>query len=104
MGPERIELSAKERERLKVLQQVEEGHLRQIEAARQLHFVTTERAMKRSEKFEPTARLRVARTQINSVVDLFVRRCARPLLLGSSIVTVVQAAQARSRHHRTPIR
>jgi hypothetical protein len=32
MGPERIELSAKERERLKVLQQVEEGHL-QIEVA-----------------------------------------------------------------------
>jgi hypothetical protein len=37
MGPERIELSAKERERLKVLQQVEEGHLQQIEAARRLH-------------------------------------------------------------------
>jgi hypothetical protein len=36
MGPERIELSAKERERLKVLQQVEEGHLRQVEAARRL--------------------------------------------------------------------
>jgi hypothetical protein len=33
MGPERIELSAKERERLKVLQQVEEGHLKQIEVA-----------------------------------------------------------------------
>ena len=28
MGPERIELSAKERERLKVLQQVEEGLMR----------------------------------------------------------------------------
>jgi hypothetical protein len=31
---ERIELSAKERERLKVLQQVEEGHVKQVEAAR----------------------------------------------------------------------
>ena len=38
MGPERIELSAKERERLKILQQVEEGHLKQIEAARRLHL------------------------------------------------------------------
>jgi Helix-turn-helix domain len=38
MGPERIELSAKERERLKVLQQVEEGHLRQVEAARRLRL------------------------------------------------------------------
>ena len=36
MEPERIELSASERERLKVLQQVEEGHLKQIEAARRL--------------------------------------------------------------------
>jgi hypothetical protein len=34
MGAERIELSAKERERLKILQQVEESHLKQIEAAR----------------------------------------------------------------------
>jgi hypothetical protein len=32
MGPERIELSAKERDRLKVLQQVEEGHPNQIDA------------------------------------------------------------------------
>ncbi len=38
MGPERIELSAKERERLKVLQQVEDGHLKQIEAARRLRL------------------------------------------------------------------
>jgi hypothetical protein len=30
MGPERIELSAKERERLKILQQVEEGHLKAV--------------------------------------------------------------------------
>ena len=36
MELERIELSAKERERLKVLQQVEEGRLKQIEAARRL--------------------------------------------------------------------
>ena len=33
METERIELSARERERLKVLQQVEEGHLKQVEAA-----------------------------------------------------------------------
>lgn len=33
MGSERMESSAKERERLKVVQQVEEGHLKQIEAA-----------------------------------------------------------------------
>jgi len=45
MGPERIELSAKERERLKVLQQVEEGHLKQIEAARRLHV--TDRQVRR---------------------------------------------------------
>ena len=34
MEPERIELSARERERLKVLHEVEQGHLKQIEAAR----------------------------------------------------------------------
>ena len=45
MEPERIELSVKERERLKVLQQVEEGHLQQIEAARRLHL--TERQVRR---------------------------------------------------------
>lgn len=45
MGPERIELSAKERERLKVLQQVEEGHLRQVEAAGRLHL--TDRQVRR---------------------------------------------------------
>src|SRR5215471_1414170 len=45
MGPERIELSAKERERLKVLQQVEEGHLKQIEAARRLRL--TDRHIRR---------------------------------------------------------
>jgi transposase len=38
MELERIELSAKERERLKVLQQVEEGHLQQVEAARRLRL------------------------------------------------------------------
>jgi hypothetical protein len=45
MGPERIELSAKERERLKVLQQVEEGHLKQVEAARRLRL--TDRQVRR---------------------------------------------------------
>ena len=45
MEPERIELSAKERERLKVLQQVEEGHLRPIEAARRLRL--TDRQVRR---------------------------------------------------------
>src|SRR5579863_5166906 len=45
MEPERIELSAKERERLKVLQQVEEGHLKQIEAARRLRW--TDRQVRR---------------------------------------------------------
>lgn len=38
MEPERIELSARERERLKVLHEVEQGHLKQIEAARDLRF------------------------------------------------------------------
>ena len=45
MGPERIELSAKERERSKVLHQVEEGHLRQIEATKRLHL--TDRQLRR---------------------------------------------------------
>ena len=36
MKPERIELSQTERDRLKVLHQVKEGHLRQVEAAGQL--------------------------------------------------------------------
>jgi hypothetical protein len=45
MGPERIELSASERERLKVLQQVEEGHLKQIDAARRLRL--TDRQVRR---------------------------------------------------------
>ena len=38
MEQERISLSMRERERLKVLQQVEEGHLKQIEAARRLRL------------------------------------------------------------------
>src|SRR5208282_2661613 len=38
MEEERIELSAKERERLKVLHEVEQGHLLQIEAARRLRL------------------------------------------------------------------
>jgi hypothetical protein len=45
METERIALSARERERLKVLQQVEEGHLKQIEAARRLHL--TDRHVRR---------------------------------------------------------
>jgi Helix-turn-helix domain len=38
MEPERIELSARERDRLKLLHEVEEGHLKQIEAARRLRL------------------------------------------------------------------
>jgi len=38
MEPERIELSARERERLKVLHEVEQGPLKQIEAARRLRL------------------------------------------------------------------
>jgi Helix-turn-helix domain len=45
MEPEPISLSAKERERLKVLQQVEEGHVKQIEAARRLRL--TDRQVRR---------------------------------------------------------
>jgi len=45
MEPERIELSIKERERLKVLHEVEEGHLKQIEAARRLRL--TDRQVRR---------------------------------------------------------
>jgi hypothetical protein len=45
MEPERIELSAKERERLKVLHEVDEGHLRQVEAARRLRL--TDRHVRR---------------------------------------------------------
>jgi hypothetical protein len=45
METERMELSTRERERLKVLQQVEEGHLKQIEAARRLRL--TDRQVRR---------------------------------------------------------
>lgn len=45
MEPERIELSARERERLKVLHEVEQGHLKQIEAARRLRL--TDRQVRR---------------------------------------------------------
>ena len=45
MEPERIELSAKERERLKVLHEVEQGHLKQVEAARRLRL--TDRHVRR---------------------------------------------------------
>jgi transposase len=45
MEEERISMSRRERERLKVLQQVQEGHLRQIEAAR--HLGLTDRHVRR---------------------------------------------------------
>jgi len=45
MEPERIELNARERERLKVLHEVEQGHLKQIEAARRLRL--TDRHVRR---------------------------------------------------------
>jgi hypothetical protein len=45
MEPERIELSARERERLKILHEVEEGHLQQVEAARRLRL--TDRHVRR---------------------------------------------------------
>jgi hypothetical protein len=45
MEEERISLSVRERERLKVLQQVREGHLKQIEAARRLRL--TDRHVRR---------------------------------------------------------
>jgi hypothetical protein len=45
METERIELSARERERLKVLELVEEGHLKQVEAARRLRL--TDRHIRR---------------------------------------------------------
>src|ERR1700689_1416742 len=38
MAEERIELSAQERERLKVLHEITQGHLRQIEAAHRLRL------------------------------------------------------------------
>jgi hypothetical protein len=38
MEPERIELSQRERDRWKVLHEVEQGHLQQVEAARRLHL------------------------------------------------------------------
>jgi len=38
MEPERIAWSSRERERLKVLHEVEEGHLKQVEAARRLRL------------------------------------------------------------------
>src|SRR5260370_23650073 len=45
MEPERIELSTKERDRLKVLHEVEQGHLKQVEAARRLRL--SERQVRR---------------------------------------------------------
>jgi len=45
MEPERIELGTRERERLKVLREVEDGHLKQIEAARRLRL--TDRHVRR---------------------------------------------------------
>src|SRR6266705_642411 len=48
MEPERIELSGKERERLKVLHEVEQGHLKQVEAARRLRL--TDRQVRRLQR------------------------------------------------------
>ena len=45
MEPERIALSAKERERLKVLHEVQQGHLRQVQAAQRLRL--TDRHIRR---------------------------------------------------------
>jgi hypothetical protein len=45
MEPERIELSTRERERLKVLHEVEQGHLKQVEAAQRLRL--TDRQVRR---------------------------------------------------------
>jgi Helix-turn-helix domain len=45
MESERIELSAKERDRLKVLHEVEQGHLKQVEAAQRLRL--TDRQVRR---------------------------------------------------------
>jgi hypothetical protein len=45
MEEERISLSVRERERLKVLHEVEQGHLKQIEAARRLRL--TDRHVRR---------------------------------------------------------
>jgi len=45
MEAERIELSARERERLKVLHEIEQGHLKQIEAAQRLRL--TDRQVRR---------------------------------------------------------
>jgi len=45
MEPERIELSQRERDRLKILDQVEQGHLSQVEAARRLRL--SERQVRR---------------------------------------------------------
>jgi hypothetical protein len=46
MAEERIELSAKERERLKVLHESKEGHLRQIDGAHGLRL--SDRQVRRS--------------------------------------------------------
>ena len=45
METERIELSARERERLKVLQQVEEGHIQQVEAARRAEYIEVQKIL-----------------------------------------------------------
>jgi hypothetical protein len=44
MAPERMELSAKERDRLKVLHEVERGHLKRAQAARCMHLQVRLRA------------------------------------------------------------
>jgi helix-turn-helix protein len=92
MGAERIELSAKERERLKVLQQAEEGHLKQIEAARRLHV--TDRQVRRLQ-----ARLRSEGDR--GIVHRLRGRCSMPTDAGPRSNDVDSASlcpQTISRH------
>jgi hypothetical protein len=58
MEEERIELRAKERERLKVLHEVEQGHLLQIDAARRLRLSDRQvrRLLQRLSRRTPTSR------------------------------------------------
>lgn len=83
MEPERIDLSAKERERLKVLHEIEQGHLQQVEAARRLRL--TDRQVRRLQ-----ARLRRegdrglvhrlrGRRSNRKIAEIFRRRALREL-------------------------
>jgi hypothetical protein len=59
METERMELSAREWERLKVLQQVEEGHVKQVEAAQGHH---AHRRLEPGHRLEQILSVRMART------------------------------------------